>query len=218
MRRHDQRAARRLVAAARLHADEAVLHQVDAADGVLAADLVERFEQISTPRHAPGRSTETGTPFSKPMVTSRRLVGRFRRALGEHPDRRPERRWPGLPVRRLRARCARCCGRGCRSSWSMRIGTLCWRRVFDGVLARDDVPLAPRRDHRQVRRQRLVGQLEAHLVVALAGAAVRQARRSRSSARLPPASWRAAAARSKCRAGTCARRRRPSAPCATGTR
>ena len=46
--------------------------------------------------------------------------------------------------------------------------------VVDGVFARDDVPLAPRRDDVQLRRERLIGQLEAHLVVALAGAAVRQ--------------------------------------------
>ena len=88
---------------------------------------------------------------------------------------RPARRWPDLPARRLRARCARCCGRGCRSWWWIaEMGTLCFARVFDGVLARDDVPFAPRRDHRQMRRQRLVGQLETHLVVALAGAAVGQ--------------------------------------------
>ncbi len=36
------------------------------------------------------------------------------------------------------------------------------------------IPLAPRRDHRQMRRERFVGQLEANLIVALAGAAVRQ--------------------------------------------
>ena len=47
-------------------------------------------------------------------------------------------------------------------------------RVLDGVLARDDGPLAPRRDHRKLRRQGLVGELEAHLVVPLSRAAVRQ--------------------------------------------
>ena len=37
-RRHQDRAARRLIAAARLHADKAILDQVDAADAVFAAD------------------------------------------------------------------------------------------------------------------------------------------------------------------------------------
>ncbi len=39
-------AARGFVAAARLHADEAVLHQIDAPHAVLAADRVQRFEQL----------------------------------------------------------------------------------------------------------------------------------------------------------------------------
>jgi hypothetical protein len=39
-------AARGLVAAARLHADVAVLDQVEAADAVLAAELVELGEQL----------------------------------------------------------------------------------------------------------------------------------------------------------------------------
>ena len=46
------------------------------------------------------------------------------------------------------------------------------RRVRDRVLARLERPLAPRRDDRQLRRERPVGELEAHLVVALARAAV----------------------------------------------
>ena len=65
------------------------------------------------------------------------------------------------------------------------------------------LPLAPRRDDLDRRdRARNRRQLEAHLVVALAGRAVRDrvgadlVRRSRS------ASWRSAAARSRCRAGT----------------
>jgi hypothetical protein len=44
----------------------------------------------------------------------------------------------------------------------------------DGVLARDDLPLPPRRDDGQLRREGLVGELEADLVVPLAGAAVRK--------------------------------------------
>ena len=44
--------------------------------------------------------------------------------------------------------------------------------VVQAVLAALQRPLTPRRDHLQLRRQRLVGMLEAHLVIALAGAAV----------------------------------------------
>ena len=44
MRGEQQRSAGRLIAAARLDADEAVLHQVDAANGVARADFVQHFD------------------------------------------------------------------------------------------------------------------------------------------------------------------------------
>ena len=47
MRLVEDRAAGRLVDAARLHADEAILDDVDAADAVLAAELVQVREQRS---------------------------------------------------------------------------------------------------------------------------------------------------------------------------
>ena len=43
---------------------------------------------------------------------------------------------------------------------------------FDQPGARGQVPFAPRRDHRHVGLERIIGQLEAHLVVALAGRAM----------------------------------------------
>src|SRR5690606_1529432 len=45
MRLQQDGAAGRLVDAARLHADEAVLDQVEAADAVVAAEIVQRLEQ-----------------------------------------------------------------------------------------------------------------------------------------------------------------------------
>ncbi len=50
---------------------------------------------------------------------------------------------------------------------AMRLG------ILQAIFARLQRPLAPRHDDLQLRSQRLVGVLEAHLVVALAGAAVR---------------------------------------------
>src|SRR5262249_17408685 len=41
MRGEQHRAARRFIAASRLDADEAILHQIDAPDGIAAADLVQ---------------------------------------------------------------------------------------------------------------------------------------------------------------------------------
>src|ERR1022692_4871307 len=44
--------------------------------------------------------------------------------------------------------------------------------VFDSIFARLDFPLPPRRDDLELRRQRQHGELEANLIVALAGASV----------------------------------------------
>ena len=68
--------------------------------------------------------------------------------------------------------------------------------------AAGQVPFPPGGDHLHVRLQGVIGQLEAHLVVALAGRAMGHGvgadlpRRSRSAA------WRSAAGRWRCRAGT----------------
>ena len=43
---------------------------------------------------------------------------------------------------------------------------------FDQLRARQKVPFAPGRDHRDIGLERVIGELEAHLVVALAGGAV----------------------------------------------
>src|SRR5437764_6693407 len=46
--------------------------------------------------------------------------------------------------------------------------------ICDRVLAAPDVPFAPGRDHRQIRRERGVRELESHLIVSLSRAAVRE--------------------------------------------
>ena len=72
----------------------------------------------------------------------------------------------------------------------------------DQLLARAQVPFAPGRDHGDVGLQRVIGELEADLIVALAGRAMGRPRRRRPSRRSRSASWRSAAARSRCRADT----------------
>ena len=53
-----------------------------------------------------------------------------------------------------------------------RHGNAAFFRIIDGVFPRTDVPQPPRRNNLQMRSQRLDGQLEPDLVVALAGCAV----------------------------------------------
>src|SRR5205823_11772314 len=51
MRREQDRAARRLVNAARLHTDKTVLDEIEAADAMLAAELIEAGQQGSRRQH-----------------------------------------------------------------------------------------------------------------------------------------------------------------------
>ena len=73
MRREQDRAARRLVHAARLHADKAVLDEVDAADAVGLAERVQFVSSAAGESFLP--SMLTASPLSKPMRTSVGLSG-----------------------------------------------------------------------------------------------------------------------------------------------
>ena len=63
-----QRAAGRFVAAAGLDSDEAVLHHVDAADGIASADFVQQLDELP-PDQASCRSPTRECPASKPIST-----------------------------------------------------------------------------------------------------------------------------------------------------
>ena len=65
-------------------------------------------------------------------------------------------------------------------------GNIVSARVVNSFFARYDVPFAPWRDDLQFRRKRLGGEFEAHLVVALAGAAVRYGVRAEFLVRVAP--------------------------------
>ena len=113
-------------------------------------------------------------PFSKPTVTSSGVSGASFGTLREHPDvigrgvgrvfQFPAfvRDVPDIAVAAVDFR------------GGLRDRHVVFRRVLDAVFARDQIPFAPRGDHGQLGRQSLIGQLEADLIVALAGAAVRE--------------------------------------------
>ena len=102
------------------------------------------------------------------------LVGRLDRLRGEHEHVRLRRRVRILEVSTLVAEMP--------EIGISRIDLLLRRSdrdaarsgIVDGVLAAANVPLAPRRDHRKVGREGGERQLEPHLVIPLAGAAVCQ--------------------------------------------
>jgi len=172
MRGIEQRAARRLVHAARLHAHHAVLDEVDPADAVPATDRVERrddrdgSETLAVDAH--WRATlEADDDFLG-------LIGCLRRLRGEHEHVRLRRRIRILEVAALvrempEIRVARIdllLRRGDRDAARV--------RVVDRVLAAADRPLTPRRDDGQVGGECGEGHLEADLIVPLAGASVRE--------------------------------------------
>ena len=165
-------AARGFVHPAALHADEAVLDEIEAADAMLAAKLIERGEQrggrhrLAVERGAVALLEVDGDVFG--LV--RRILGIDRAAVDV--------------VRRLLPRILEhfAFGGGVEE---VRVGR---ERAFaalvlgDGDLmlfgpcdqcgAAGQIPFAPRGDDLDARLQRIGGKFKAHLIVALAGSAV----------------------------------------------
>src|SRR5437660_5139167 len=85
MRRHDQSAAGSLIAAARFHTDKTVLYQIDTADSIRSANIVQRFEQVEA--RVVTASIDRDGPA---LLETDGHVGGFIRgllsALGQHPD------------------------------------------------------------------------------------------------------------------------------------
>mmetsp|Transcript_10585 Transcript_10585/g.25926 ORF Transcript_10585/g.25926 Transcript_10585/m.25926 type:complete len:491 (-) Transcript_10585:10-1482(-) len=161
-----------LVHAARLHAHEARLHQIQAPDAVLASVLVERGE------HGGGAHANAvdghGVALLELNLNVRRLV---RRVLGRHRAREHVLAvlHPRVLQRVALVRDVQQVGvRGVRLVLALGggDGDAALLGVLDEGGARVQVPLAPRRDHLDVRLQAVVPQLEPHLVVALARGAV----------------------------------------------
>ena len=167
---HEDGAARGLVDAAALHAHEAVLADVDAADAVAGADGVELGEE----RHRVEGLAVDGGGVALAEGDGHVLVGvgRVLRAGGDHPHvfRR------GVPrILELAALMADVPDVGVAAVDLLgagRGGHVARLEVGEHGLAALEVPDAPRADHAQLRGERGVGALEADLVVALAGAAV----------------------------------------------
>ena len=172
MRGEQDRAAGGLVHAARLHADEAVLDQVEPADAIVVAELVERGQQRrGRQRLAVDRDR---VAVLESDFDDGRLVGRGFGIDGARID----------VVRRLL--------RGVLQHLALggdvqQVGVGRERRLAALVLgdrdlvllgerdqrvARGEFPLAPGRDDLDVGLQRVGAELEAHLVVALAGRAM----------------------------------------------
>ena len=172
MRGQQHRAARRLIDAARLHADIAPLDQIEPPHAVAPADGVQRrqhrrrAERLAVQRH---RVALVESDLDE--------LGRVRRILGRDGALIDD---VGGLLRRILQHLALAGG-------VQQVGVHAERRLaalvgghrhlmrlrpFDQPRARGQIPLPPRRDHLDVGLQRIGGKLEAHLIVALAGGAM----------------------------------------------
>src|SRR6266545_710084 len=161
-----------LVAAARLHPDVAVLDEVEPPDAMLAAELVQRCEHRRR-AHLPAVHRDD-IPL---LVVELDVLGPAGRLLGRH--RPAPHVFLGLAGRILEdatfvgdVQQVRVHGVGRAALLLPLDGDAVLLRVLEKLFPRGEVPLAPGSDHADVRRERVVAELEAHLVVALAGRAV----------------------------------------------
>ena len=166
-------AARRFVHTARLHADEAVFDEVEAADAMLAAKVVERCKQ----RRGRHRLTVECDPVAA-LEIDRDIFGRVGCILGIHRPRIDIVR--GLFPRILehlafrgRVQQVRVGREGAFAALVLGHRNLVLLGEVDERGATRQIPFAPRRDHLDVGVERITGQFEAHLVIALARRAVR---------------------------------------------
>src|SRR5260221_6313987 len=165
-----QGAAGSFVSAAGLHADEAICDEVGAADTVAGGDFVERVEQIDWAElcaaDGDGRAGfETdfnffgfvrsffrrNSPLPHGFAGSVGGIFEFAAFVAEVPD---------VAVAAVNV------------LFALLDGNVVFFRVGDGVFERVDIPFAPGGADLHVRRDGFVGEFEADLVVAFAGAAV----------------------------------------------
>ena len=166
------RPARRLVDAARLHTDEAVFDQVQAANAIVVAELVELGEQGGR-RH---RHAVDGDRIARLEVHGEDagLVRRVLRRQRAHVDEL--RRLDGGVLQHLAlgGRVQKVCVNAERRLAALVLGNrdLVLLREVEQGFAAFEVPFAPGRHDADIGLQGVVGDLEADLVVALAGGAV----------------------------------------------
>src|SRR5215218_1826795 len=166
------RAARRFVNAAGLHPDETVLDQIEPADAIVMAELVEPFQQgsrrILLPIYGNGIATleidgDRGWLVRRVLGGDRPLMDIFRRVGGrvlEHFSL-------GRRVQQIRVD-----RKGRVTTLVLGDRDLMLLCEVQQRLAAGELPLPPRGDHPDVRLQRVIAELEANLVVPLAGRAM----------------------------------------------
>ena len=171
MRGVQDRSAGGFVNAAALHAHQTVFHDIDNADAVLAAQLVQlQYQRNRVHLFAVDRD---GHALFKIDGNVFRLIGRFLRTYAHLHIALVFRLLRGILQLQTLVR---------KVPHILILGIIGFAAdlqrhfvrfgVIDFLAATLDIPDSPRRDHRHIRRKRLDRQFEPNLIVALAGAAV----------------------------------------------
>ena len=168
MGRQQNRATRRFIDAARLHADKAVLDQIEPADAVIVAVLIELGEELGR-FHAAAVDRDSITLFESDGDVDR-LVRRVHRRDGTLVDvgRRLDRRVLQHFALRRRVQQVRIDRERRLVALVLGDRDLVLLGEFQELFAALERPLTPRRDDLDRRLQRVVAEFEADLIVALA--------------------------------------------------
>src|SRR5258708_6442460 len=162
-----------VVGDARFHCGEVIFDKVRGADAVFCGDFVESVEQIDGAEFR----TVDGNGCAR-CESDFDFLG-FVRSIFRRDDPLPHRFvWRVGGIFELAAFVAEVPDVAIAAVdifLALLDGNVVFLRVGNGIFAGIDVPFAPRSDDLHVWRDRFVGQFKSHLIVALAGAAVRQA-------------------------------------------
>src|SRR5271157_3054143 len=168
----NQRAPGRLIRPVGFHSHQPVFHQVGAAYAVVTADLIKSLDQLdgtqalAIDRHRRAR-LEADAYRSFLLRRVLRTGGKFPRVLGRLAQM-------GFQRPALMAQVPQSLVAAVEIRLGGGYGDVVTLRVLQSVFARLDGPFTPGCDDPQLGRQRLVGQLESHLVIAFPRATVRQ--------------------------------------------
>src|SRR5256885_11132438 len=173
MRGDEQRAAGSFIGAARFHTYQAVFDDVRPPNAVLRGDFVESVQQI----HRRSLAAVHGNRRAgfKADLDFRGLVRSFFGRGDPLPHGLVGRVGGIFEFAAFVAEVPNVAVAAVNVFLALLDGNVVLLRVGDGVFARIDVPLAPGRDDLHAGSDGLVRQFETHLVISLAGAAVREA-------------------------------------------
>ena len=173
VRFHQERTSRSFISATRFHAYEPVLDQIRAADTVLRGDFVQRIDKFNGAQfRAINGNWCTGFKADFDFFG---LIRSLLRRCDPLPHRFVGRVSRIFQLAAFMAEVPDVAVAAVNIFLALFDGDTVFLRISDGIFARVNLPLAPRRNDLQVRRDGLVCQFEPHLIVAFAGAPVREA-------------------------------------------